>query len=83
MTGMCHSVSLFWHACRMDAVIQQATGELETFMAASFGGYKYYNCAFPRCLLWNDVTPRGLSGDTRRSWVYFSRFTEGFYLKPV
>ena len=67
----------------MDAVVQNATGELEQFMTASFYGFKYYNCEFPRCLLWNDATPRGLATNSRRSWIWFMRFVEGFYLKPV
>ena len=70
-------------ACRMDAVVQNATGELEQFMDASFFGFKYYDCDFPRCLLWADATPRGLTTDARRSWIWFMRFVEGFYLKPV
>ena len=64
-------------------MVQQASAELEAFLQASFGGYRYYNCEFPRCLLWGDATPRGVTDGSRRSWIWFMRFAEGFYLKPV
>jgi hypothetical protein len=71
------------HAHRMDQVIQTATAELEQFMMSSFAGYKYYNCEFPRCLLWGDTTPRGQTNGSRQTWIWFMRFTDGYYLKPV
>ncbi len=52
-------------------------------MAASFNGYKYYNCQFPKCLLWSDSTPRGTTNSSRQTWIWFMALTEGFYLRPV
>lgn len=63
--------------------MQKATAELEQFMAASFGGFRYYGCQFPKCLLWSDSTPRGTTNDARQTWIWFMRLAEGFYLKPV
>ena len=68
---------------RVDQIVQGATAELEQFMAASFNGYKYYNCQFPKCLLWSDSTPRGTTNSTRQTWIWFMALTEGFYLRPV
>ncbi|EIE26972.1 amine oxidase catalytic domain-containing protein [Coccomyxa subellipsoidea C-169] len=67
----------------MDAVIQAASAQLEQFMTQSFAGFKYYNCEFPRCLLWGDTTPRGVTNDQRQTWIWFMRFTDGYYLKPI
>lgn len=67
----------------MDAVIQAASAQLEQFMTQSFAGYRYYNCEFPRCLLWGDTTPRGATKSQRQTWIWFMRFTDGYYLKPV
>ena len=63
--------------------MQQATAELEQFMAATFNGFRYYDCQFPRCLLWSDSTPRGITNDSRQTWIWFMRLAEGFYLQPV
>ena len=68
---------------RMDQIIQQATGDLEQFLAATFHGYKYYDCVFPKCLMWSDSTPRGITNDSRQTWIWFMRSEEGFYLRPV
>ncbi|CAL8468966.1 g8507 [Coccomyxa elongata] len=67
----------------MDAVVQAASAQLEQFMVQSFAGFKYYNCEFPRCLLWGDSTPRGLTTDQRQTWIWFMRFSDGYYLKPI
>ena len=67
----------------MDQVVQGATAELEQFMAASFNGYKYYNCQFPKCLQWSDSTPRGTTNSSRQTWIWFMVLAEGFYLRPV
>ena len=64
-------------------MIQAASAQLEQFMTQSFAGYKYYNCEFPRCLLWGDTTPRGATNSQRQTWIWFMRFTDGYYLKPV
>ena len=63
--------------------MQQATAELEQFLAASFNGFRYYDCQFPKCLLWSDSTPRGITNDSRQTWIWFMRLAEGFYLRPV
>ena len=67
----------------MDQIVQGATVELEQFMAASFNGFKYYNCQFPKCVLWSDSTPRGTTNSSRQTWIWFMALTEGFYLRPV
>lgn len=67
----------------MDQIIQEATGNLEQFLAATFHGYKYYDCVFPECLMWSDSTPRGITNDSRQTWIWFMRSEEGFYLRPV
>ena len=67
----------------MDQLVQQATAELEQFMAATFNGFRYYDCQFPKCLLWSDSTPRGITNDSRQTWIWFMRLAEGFYLQPV
>ena len=76
-----------WQQCkllrRMDQIIQEATGDLEQFLAATFHGYKYYDCVFPKCLMWSDSTPRGITNDSRQTWIWFMRSEEGFYLRPV
>ena len=64
-------------------MIQAASAQLEQFMVQSFAGFKYYNCEFPRCLLWGDSTPRGLTPDQRQTWIWFMRFSDGYYLKAV
>ena len=64
-------------------MIQAASAQLDQFMTQSFAGYKYYNCEFPRCLLWGDTTPRGATNSQRQTWIWFMRFTDGYYLKPV
>lgn len=75
--------SISARCCRMDQLVQQATAELEQFMAATFNGFRYYDCQFPRCLLWSDSTPRGVTNDSRQTWIWFMRLAEGFYLQPV
>ncbi|CAL5220606.1 g2648 [Coccomyxa viridis] len=67
----------------MDQIVQGATAELEQFMAASFNGFKYYNCQFPKCMLWSDSTPRGTTNSSRQTWIWFMALTEGFYLRPL
>ena len=69
--------------CRMDQLVQETTAELQDFMSASFNGFKYYNCQFPKCVLWSDSTPRGITNNSRQTWIWFMRLAEGFYIRPV